>query len=92
MIFNRRKATRETISRECRVDCPKGNWSCSGKVLNMSQGGVGLDIDEIPDTKDEIVLYMTDEKGREMKKKAVIVWFIRKTPPEIGAMVGVKFT
>jgi len=53
---------------------------------------VGLDIDEIPDTKDEIVLYMTDEKGREMKKKAVIVWFIRKTPPEIGAMVGVKFT
>lgn len=90
-MFSRRKQQRETVSTECKVVCPVGKWSTNGTILNISEGGVGLELEQLPTTKDEVILFMTDEKGKEITRKANIAWFIYKTPPDSGATVGLNF-
>jgi len=90
-MFSKRKQKRETVSRECRLVCPLGKWSTTGTVINISEGGVGLEVQQLPTTKDEVILFITDENGKEISKKAIVAWFIHKIPPDPGATVGLNF-
>ena len=79
-MFSKRKQKRETVSKECRVVCHSGGWSSNGVVVNISEGGAGVELEQLPTTKDEVILYMTDKKGgKEIIKKARVAWFINKT-------------
>jgi len=91
MFFKNRKHPREAVSRECRVEGLSGTWAGKGKVLNISENGMGLELDEELQSKEKLRLYMTDESGEEMEKKAVIVWYINKIPPDKGTTLGLKF-
>ena len=90
MIFNRRKHERIPVV-DCMVQCSFGKRACTGQVLNLSEGGMRVDMEEVPAMHAEVSLSMTCENGRELNRKAVVVWFIKKVPPEVGAMVGLKF-
>ena len=91
IMFTKRKQKRETVSKECRVVCPSGDWSSNGVVVNISEGGAGVELEQLPTTKDEVILYMTDKGGKEIIKNAKVAWFINKTPPDPGATVGLNF-
>ncbi len=71
--------------------CPLGEWSSNGSVINISEGGAGVELERLPTTKDEVILYMTDTDGKEIEKRARVAWFINKTPPDPGATVGLNF-
>ena len=71
--------------------CPLGKWSSNGTVLNISEGGAGVELEQLPTTKDEVILFMTVKGGREITKNARVAWFINKTPPDPGATVGLNF-
>lgn len=90
MIFNRRKHERIPVV-DCTVRCSSGNWACTGQVVNLSEGGMRVDMEEVPAMHAELDLSMTCESGRRLNRKAVVVWFIKKVPPEVGAMVGLQF-
>jgi hypothetical protein len=92
MFPKKRKHKRDMITGTCRVESPQGMWSCEGRVINISEGGMGIDIERVPGFNEEILVYMRDAGGRELSKRGVVAWFINKTPPEEGAMLGVKFT
>jgi hypothetical protein len=91
IMFSKRKQKRESVVKECRVVCPLGNWSSDGAVVNISEGGAGVELEKLPTTKDEVILYMTDIAGKEIIKNARVAWFINKTPPDPGATVGLNF-
>ena len=89
-MFFRRKHKREKIS-ECFVECSSGRWNCNGQTLDISEGGMRVEMEEVPDMNEEIELFMRCESGRQLNKRAVVVWFIKKVPPEVGSLVGLKF-
>ena len=90
-MFSKRKQKRESVAKECRVVCPLGKWSSDGMVLNISEVGAGVELEQLPTNKDEVILYMTDKTGQEIVKNARVAWFINKTPPDPGATVGLNF-
>ncbi|MBW1804595.1 MAG: PilZ domain-containing protein [Deltaproteobacteria bacterium] len=92
MAFLRRKQKRESVSQHCKVESSSGNWSCSGRVLNLSEVGAGLDLNDELHDRGELILYMTDENGRELVKKGFVIWYFNKMPPDTGSTVGLKFT
>ena len=91
MFGKRRTQARETVTRECRVECPSSQWSCRGTITNISEGGAGIVLDETPPTRGEIVVSMADTGGRTLNRKGKVMWFIDRTPPETGTTIGVKF-
>ncbi|MFH1487878.1 MAG: PilZ domain-containing protein [Pseudomonadota bacterium] len=91
MFFKNRKHSRESVSGECRVESVSGNWAGKGRVLNISDSGMGLELDEELQTREKLTLYMTGDSGEEMQKKAVIAWYINKIPPDKGTTLGLKF-
>ena len=86
MFRRRRKHEREKVT-DCHVNCLSSKWSCESEALDISEGGMRLDMEEVPAIGDEIELHMTCESGRALNRKAVVVWFIKKSPPQIGSMV-----
>lgn len=50
-----------------------------------------IDSEEVPIMHDEVDLYVTYGNGQELKRRGKVVWFIKKAPPEVGALVGVQF-
>ena len=90
MIFNRRKNKRKIV-KGATVECDSKHFSCDGKVLNISDGGIALDIAGVPTGHEEFDLKIRYKNGKKLKKKAVVVWFIRKNAPDVGATVGMKF-
>ncbi|MBN2124444.1 MAG: PilZ domain-containing protein [Deltaproteobacteria bacterium] len=91
MFGKRRSHAREAVTRDCTIECPSSQWSCRGMITNISEGGAGLVLEETPPTRNEIVLSMLDERGRELTRKGRVMWFINRTPPEEGATIGLKF-
>lgn len=91
MFQKRRKHKRESVIKACRVESSSGKWSCDGRVLNVSEGGIGLDIEMVTYPKDQVVVYMTGDDGKELIRTGLVAWFISKTPPEEGATIGLKF-
>ena len=90
MIFNRRKHKRKKIE-GATVECESKHLSCVGTVLNVSDGGIALDIAGVPAGHEEFDLKITCKNGKKLKQKAVVIWFIRKNAPDVGATVGMKF-
>jgi len=90
MIFNRRKHKRKNIE-SAKVECDSKHLSCEGKILNISDVGVALDIAGVPTGHEEFNLTIRYKNGKKLKQKAVVVWFIRKNAPDVGATVGMKF-
>jgi len=88
--FGRRKHARRIVE-DCSVRCASKKWICPGKVLDISEGGVKVDMEVRPEITQNIELFMTDESGLQLKKKAVVVWYIRKSPPETGAIASLKY-
>jgi hypothetical protein len=90
MFFNRRKHEREVV-KDCEVDFMTNRWNCRGQVLDISDGGMRVDIDMVPEMHEEVQVSATLQGGRKLNKRAVVVWFLKKIPPETGAMVGLKY-
>lgn len=91
MFSDKRKHKRKNVLKYCAVECPSGKWSCKGKVRDISQGGMGVEILKIPDIKDKITLYMLGEDGGELIKKGIVAWFKRIPSPRVGSMMGLQF-
>ena len=91
MFSKHRKHKREVIARDCAVESYLEKRPIHGTVTNISEGGAGLDLEKVPRPDEEIIVHMRDMDGREIARKGVVIWFIQKTPPEKGAVVGVKF-
>ncbi|MFC1821385.1 PilZ domain-containing protein [Thermodesulfobacteriota bacterium] len=90
MIFNRRKFKRKN-AKDATVECESRHLSCVGKILNISDGGIALDIAGVPTGHEEFDLTIKFKNGKKLKQKAVVVWFIRKNAPDIGATVGMRY-
>lgn len=90
-MFFKRKFEREIV-KDCVVDCSSSGWTCSGQTVDLSEGGMRLEMEIIPNIHEKVELYMNCESGRQLNKKAIVVWFIKKERPEEGAIVGLKFS
>ena len=60
-------------------------------VIGISELGMEIDIAEPPDLDGEIDLTMICENGKKLRKRANVVWFLKKIHPETGTFVGLKF-
>ena len=90
MFFNRRKHERSTVEGQV-VTCTSGRGSSAGRVMDVSEGGMRVDMDRVPAMHEEIQVHMTRDDGHESTRKAVVIWFIEKTPPGGGAIAGLQF-
>ena len=90
MFFRRRKFERIKLE-NCVVDCYCLGMKYQAKVVDLSDGGMKLDIEESFNIHQEMELVMTCEDGSELKRRAAVVWFLEKIYPETGAFVGLKF-
>lgn len=90
MFFSRRKHEREKVT-DCTFECSSEDWSCNGYVVNLSDGGMKVDLEDVPVMNREIEIFMACESGKKLNKRAVVAWFIEKTKPETGAVAGLKF-
>lgn len=91
MIFNRRKHPRKVSEKFCTVSALSGRWTCIGKLVNISESGIQIDIDEEPAVKSELLVQLEENEG-ELIKKAIVIWMIKKPSPEKGVTVGLEFT
>ena len=89
MIFQRRKQTRLIKDGEVLVCTRK--WSGNAKVLDISEGGMRIDIEESADLYEEVTLDMIFEDGGQLSRSANIIWYVEKTAPQKGAILGLKF-
>jgi hypothetical protein len=78
------------MSRYCSVECPSEQWSCSGRVRDVSDGGMGVQVLAEPGMKEEINLYMLDEEGQELVRRGVVAWSRKQAFPRVGAVVGLR--
>jgi hypothetical protein len=90
MFFNRRKHERALV-KDYTVTCDSRSGSYAGQVMDISEGGMRVEMERVPAMHEKIILHMTDDNGLESTRKAVVVWFIVKTPPDVGAIVGIQF-
>ena len=72
------------------VFCVNGKWSSNGKVLDVSEGGMSVDMDHVPEMKQPVILHIRNGK-KELTREAVVVWYIKHVPPAAGAMVGLQY-
>ena len=75
----------------CIVNCIDSDKEFQAEVIDISKQGMKIDIKEslVPNRK--VNLFMTCEDGKELEKKAEVVWFIKKTYPEKGTYAGLRF-
>ena len=91
MIFNRRRHSRKKIEKFCTVSSPSGDWTCIGKMLNVSELGIQIELDERPEVKSELMVHVDEGNECESIKKAIVIWMIKKPSPEVGSTVGLEF-
>lgn len=90
MIFNRRTHEREVVT-DCAIVFSTAGWKSYGYVQDISEGGMKVDIEEVPNMHEEVTISMTCDTGKKLDRKAMVIWLIKKTPPEVGALVGLKY-
>ena len=90
MISQRREQIREPIS-DCEVHVSSWQWTKKAKVLDISEGGMKIDIEESADLYEEVTLNMICEDGRKLSRDAIVIWLIDKVTPQKGAFIGLKF-
>lgn len=95
MVLNRRKYIRDNTDNFCTLSKPSGRWSIICKVTNLSEVGVGIDIEEdveaLPELNSEVIIQLEDNELGNIGKKAVVIWSILRPLPEIGAKMGLEF-
>lgn len=91
MFVNRRKYEREPVAQYCSVECSSEGWCCGGKIKDISEGGMRIEMLKVPGVRAEMVLYRIDEGERQSVRKAVVAWVRERTAPEVRAMVGLQF-
>ena len=64
MALNRRKHIRENADHFCTLSKPSGRWSIICKVTDLSEVGVGVDIEEdveaLPELNSEVIVQLED--------------------------------
>jgi len=85
-MFWRRKFKRQKI-KGCTIKYFTDDWEGSCKVIDISDGGMKVDFDSIPDKNSELRVVLPNNSI----KRAKIVWYFEKIAPEIGATVGLQF-
>ena len=50
-----------------------------------------IDIEESADLYEEVTLDMIFEDGGQLSRSANIIWYVEKTAPQKGAILGLKF-
>jgi c-di-GMP-binding flagellar brake protein YcgR len=90
MFFRRRRFERIKLE-DCVVECYCLGMTYQAKVADISEGGMKIDIEEPFNIHQEIELHMTCRDGKELRRRAAVVWFLEKTFPETGAFVGLRF-
>lgn len=95
MGLNRRKHIREKADHYCTLSKPSGRWSIFCKVINLSEIGIGVDIEEdvetLPELDSEVIVQIDDNELGNIGKRAVVIWSILKPPPDTGARLGLEF-
>ena len=90
IFFKRRKSKRVKVI-NCIVNCIGSDEEYQAEVLDLSEQGMKIDIEEPLVLCLKVNLFMTCEDGKELEKKAEIVWFVKKTYPENGIYAGLRF-
>ena len=95
MALNRRKHIRDNADNFCTLSKPSGRWSIICRVTNLSEVGVGIDIEEdveaLPILNSEVIIQFEDNELGNIGKRAVVIWTVLRPPPETGAKMGLEF-
>ena len=95
MFINRRKYERNAVERYCTLSLASGRGSFMCRVTNISESGMGVDMEEnikdLPELNSEVVVQMDDEEFGSSTKKAVVIWLIEKGSHKPGATAGLEF-
>ena len=90
MLLERRREFREEVE-DCRVQIIAKKYSCWGKVVNISDGGINVEADTVPPKLEELRICVKTGDGRVLYKSGIVVWFVAREPPDYGCNVGIKF-
>lgn len=90
--MKQRKYKREKLE-NCEARLSTAEWSGIAQVIDISEGGMKIDIQETPYIKmhEEARLNVTLTSGQKLDKQAVVVWYMEKMTPETGSIIGLKF-
>ena len=95
MALNKRKHFRDSVDHFCTLSKPSGKWSMICKVTNLSEVGIGIDIEgdveALPVLNSEVIIQLEDNELGNIGKRAVVIWTILRPPPETGAKMGLEF-
>ena len=95
MFFNRRRHQRKVVEKYCDVSSSSGRFSFICKVTNISESGMGIDIEEkiesLLQVNSEVVVHLDDDTFGSSIKNAVVVWLMEKPDHKPGATAGLEF-
>jgi len=72
------------------VQCRWSGSEYRARVIDISEGGLKIDIEEPLKMNQEIELVMEDDGGGSVVRKAVVVWFVWETSRRV-MRAGLKF-
>lgn len=72
------------------VQCRWSGVEYRARVIDISEGGLKIDIEEPLKMNQEIELVIEDDGGRSVVRKAVVVWFVWETSRGL-TRAGLKF-
>jgi c-di-GMP-binding flagellar brake protein YcgR len=91
MFVDRRRNERKTLQKYCSIECLSEQWSCSGRIKDLSEGGIGVESFKVPRIKDEVHVYMLGDAGEQVRRKAVVAWSRSGPFTEGVSMMGLQF-
>jgi hypothetical protein len=91
LFVNRRKHERKTLQKYCSIECLSEEWSCSARIKDLSDGGIGIETFKVPKIKDEVHVYMLGDAGEQVKRKAVVAWSRSVSSSERVPVMGLRF-
>lgn len=87
----RRKHERSKQVRACSIKSLTGQWACNGYILDLSQGGAGLDVLKECPIKESVTVYLLNEDGKEFNRTGTVVWSKKREFPNVGSLIGLQF-
>ncbi|MEW6667435.1 MAG: PilZ domain-containing protein [Thermodesulfobacteriota bacterium] len=91
MLTDRRRHQREPVEQYCSIECSSEGWFCGGKIRDISEGGMRVDMLKVPDVKSELLLYTIESEQRQSVRKAIVAWVMVRAAPWVGASAGLQF-
>ena len=89
-FFERRKQQRVNVT-DCKAKIIAKNSSFNASVIDLSEGGAKMITEAVPPRLEELRIAITCEKGMQLYKAGVVVWFVNDSAPNKGSLVGIKF-